>query len=323
MITQAVILAAGRGQRLNGHEVPKPLAMVGGRMLLRRTLDALAMAGVRDVGIVVGYRGDEIRQAFSAGHPELRITWIENPEWDKPNGVSLLKARWFLRGRAILLMADHIFCPDILKPLVGLDAKGEGTVLVVDPDIPRCYDLDDATKVLRSGDLIVDIGKNIPEYDAIDTGIFVISPLLLTELAKLDAPSLSEGVRRLAQRGLVRAHDIDGKLWQDVDTPEAKKHAEWLLRAYGQELRGRMPMDQSAALCMRVPSLEMAGAIVARLRQLGHEASVHGGEASGYFVRVVTKTGVADVGVVQASLVAITEEMLGIGTPSVGAVSVA
>jgi len=33
------------------------------------------------------------------------------------------------------------------------------------------------------------------------------------------------------------AHDIDGRLWQDVDTPETKKHTEWLLRAYGQELR--------------------------------------------------------------------------------------
>jgi len=45
MITQAVILAAGKGQRLNGHEVPKPLAYVGGVQLLRRTLRALAWFG--------------------------------------------------------------------------------------------------------------------------------------------------------------------------------------------------------------------------------------------------------------------------------------
>ncbi|MBI5482267.1 MAG: NTP transferase domain-containing protein [Deltaproteobacteria bacterium] len=269
MITQAVILAAGKGQRLNGHEVPKPLAMVGGRTLLRRALDSLGLAGVRDVGIVVGYRGVEIKAAFAGGHPEVRITWIENPDYDKPNGVSLLAARWFLKGRAFLLMADHVFCPDVLLPLANLDARGDATALVVDSDIARCYDLDDATKVLRSGDLVVDIGKQIPAFDGIDTGIFLISPRLVSELARLEAPSLSDGVRCLAHRGLVRAHDIDGRLWQDVDTPETRTHTEWLLRAYGQELRGRPPTDCDAAVCFRVASLKVANARACRRRAVG------------------------------------------------------
>ena len=312
MITQAIILAAGKGQRLNGHEVPKPLAMVGGRMLLRRALDSLAMNGVRDVGIVVGYRGEEIKAAFSEGHPEVRITWIDNPEYEKPNGVSLLAARWFLKGRAFLLMSDHVFCPDVLQPLTRLDAKGDATILVVDSDIDRCYDLDDATKVLRSGDLIADIGKEIPDYDAIDTGIFVISPLLVSELAKLESPSLSDGVRRLARRGLVRTHDIGGRLWQDVDTPETKKHTEWLLRAYGQELRGRTPLDGDAAVCFRVPSLEVAATVVTKLRQRGHDASVHGQGDAARWVRVTTAGGVVDATVLQAALTAATEGMLGL-----------
>ena len=310
MITQAIILAAGKGQRLNGHEVPKPLAMVGGRMLLRRALDSLAMNGVRDVGIVIGYRGEEIKAAFSEGHPEVRITWIENPEFEKPNGVSLLAARWFLKGRAFLLMSDHVFCPDVLQPLARLDAKGDATILVVDSDISRCYDLDDATKVLRSGDLIVDIGKEIPDYDSIDTGIFVISPLLVSELAKLEAPSLSDGVRRLARRGLVRTHEIAGRLWQDVDTPETKKHTEWLLRAYGQELRGRTPLDGDAAVCFRVSSLEVAATIVTRLRLRGHDATVHSAD-SARWVRVATPGGLVDSSVLQVVAAAAAEGELG------------
>jgi choline kinase len=286
--------------------------MVGGRMLLRRTLDSLAQAGVTDVGIVIGYRGEEIKAAFSEGHPEVRITWIENPDFDKPNGVSLLAARWFLKGRAFLLMSDHVFCPDVLQPLARLDAKGDATVLVVDSDIARCYDVDDATKVLRTGDLIVDIGKEIPDYDALDTGIFVISPLLVSELAKLEAPSLSDGVRRLARRGLVRAHDINGRLWQDVDTPETKKHTEWLLRAYGQELRGRTPLDNDAAVSFRVPSLEIAATIASGLRKRGHDATVHGNGDMAHWVRVATPGGVVDPGVLQAVLTAATEGMLGL-----------
>jgi len=311
MITQAIILAAGKGTRLNGHDVPKPLNMVGGRMLLRRTLDALAMNGVRDVGIVIGYRGEEIKAAFAEGHPEVRITWIENPEYDKPNGVSVLAARWFLKGRAFLLMSDHVFCPDALTPLARLDAKGDSTILVVDPDISRCYDLDDATKVLRSGDLIADIGKQIPDYDCIDTGIFVISPLLVSELAKLESPSLSDGVRRLARRGLVRTHDIAGRLWQDVDTPETKLHTEWLIRAYGQELRGPMPLDTDAAVCFRVASLEVAAAVVNRLRMRGQDATIHSSDQTRW-VRVATPGGAVDASVLQlvASVMAESERSL-------------
>jgi choline kinase len=312
MITQAIILAAGKGSRLNGHEVPKPLQVVGGRMLLRRTLDALAMNGVTDVGIVIGYRGEEIRAAFAGGHPQVRITWIENPEYEKPNGVSVLAARWFLKGRAFLLMSDHVFCPDVLQPLARLDAKGDATILAVDADIGRCYDLDDATKVLRSGDLIADIGKEIPEYDCIDTGIFVISPLLVNELAKLESPSLSDGVRRLARRGLVRTHEIDGRLWQDVDTPETKTHTEWLLRAYGQELRGPTPLDGDAAVCFRVPSLEVAATIASRLRQRGHDATVHGSGDATRWVRVAAPGGLVDASVLQVVLGAAADGLRGL-----------
>jgi len=248
MINQAIILAAGRGQRLNGHEVPKPLALVGGMPLLRRTLRSLAQQGVHDVGIVIGYRGDEIRAAFRSGEPGLRLTWIENPDWEQPNGVSVLAARWFLKGRSFLLMADHIFCPDVLAPLRRLDARGDGTVLVVDPDIARCFDLDDATKVRLRGEHIVAIGKELETYDALDTGIFVISPALMSELARLERPSLSDGVRALCGRGLVRGQDIAGRLWQDVDTPDAKRHAEWLLGAYGPDLRGAVPQIPEGAM---------------------------------------------------------------------------
>jgi choline kinase len=302
MITQAIILAAGRGQRLNGHEVPKPLAHVGGMPLLRRTLRALAQNGVNDVAIVIGYRGGEIRAAFPAGEEGQRLTWIENPEWEKPNGVSVLAARSFLKGRSFLLMSDHVFCPDVLAPLTRLDRRADGSILVVDPDIPRCFDLADATKVRRNGDLIVDIGKGIEEYDAIDTGIFVISPALMDELAALEAPSLSDGVRGLCRRGLMRAHDIGGRLWQDVDTPETKHHTEWLLRAYGPELRGRIPLDGDSAVTLRLETQQAAAACAEALIGRGIPASVVGQFGHGWCVRVGAPGGVADAALLANTL---------------------
>ena len=82
-------------------------------------------------------------------------------------------------------------------------------ILGVDPDIDRIFDIDDATKVRRCGDRIVEIGKEIEEYDAIDTGMFLCTPTLFEDLDRSSKDgdcSLSDGMRRLARdRAAARA----------------------------------------------------------------------------------------------------------------------
>ncbi len=98
---------------------------------------------------------------------------MENPDYHKSNGVSALKARNALHGNFLLLMADHIFEPETARTMVRQHLKPGEVILAVDPKIDRVFDLDDATKVRRCGDWIVDIGKDIAEYDALDTGMFL------------------------------------------------------------------------------------------------------------------------------------------------------
>jgi 2-aminoethylphosphonate-pyruvate transaminase len=43
-------------------------------------------------------------------------------------------------------------------------------------------------------------------------------------------------VQEAARRGLVRGLDVTGWVWQDIDAAEMRVHADWLLRAYGDEL---------------------------------------------------------------------------------------
>ena len=76
---KAIIVAAGRGRRLGAEteEIPKCMVKVAGRAILHRQLDALAAAGVDDVVVVRGYRGDKI--APPAGGPPLRF--VDNPDW--------------------------------------------------------------------------------------------------------------------------------------------------------------------------------------------------------------------------------------------------
>ena len=241
MITRALILAAGRGVRIDDPETPNCLARLGGVSLVQRTLRVLAKAGIRDVALSLGWQGAKIRAALSAqaaAHRALGLTlsFFDNPAWDGPNGLSVLAARACVTERTLLVMADQIAAPSLVAALCRLPASGDETVLCVDRDLARVFDIDDATKVKLRGTSVVAIGKQLAAADAVSAGLFVMSPGLLEALDARATPSLTEGVQIAADRGLVQAHDVGRELWQDVDSPEMRHHAEWLLRVYGDEL---------------------------------------------------------------------------------------
>jgi 2-aminoethylphosphonate-pyruvate transaminase len=243
MITRALILAAGKGIKVGDHAGPNCLATVGDLTLIERTLSVLGGLGIQKVGIVIGYEGERLRKHVTASSRvpaamKRAITFFENAAFERPNGLSVLAARDFVTERTLLVMADQIAAPGLVRELVAAPAAGDKTVLCVDRDLARVFDIDDATKVELAGDGIVKIGKGLRagSYQAVSAGLFVMSPTLVDALAGLPEPSLTQGVQAAAERGLVVAHDVAGKPWQDVDAPEMKHHAEWLLRVYGDEL---------------------------------------------------------------------------------------
>jgi choline kinase len=206
------------------------LVQFQGRPILEHIMRRAQQAWIDEFVIVLGYRGDLIRNWVERHWTgRARITLVENPDYHKSNGVSALKARNALRHNFLLLMADHLFEPETARMMIRQRLAPGEVILGVDPKIDGIFDIDDATKVRRIGDRIVDIGKDIPEYDAIDTGMFLCTPALFDELdaaSKDGNCSLSDGMRRLASRGRLGAFEIGDARWHDLDTPEAFAHAE-------------------------------------------------------------------------------------------------
>jgi len=231
-VSQCLILAAGNGSRIASLSggIPKPLVPLRGVPLLEHVMMSSQEAGIRQFVIVAGYRADLIRRWFTARSLNgISVTWIENLEYQKSNGVSALAAKKELRNAFLLLMADHIFEPKTAKALLQQPLGDDEVILAVDSKLDRVFDLEDATKVRREGNQIVEIGKNLPRYDALDTGMFLCSPALFNNLesAKKDGDcSLSDGMRQLAREQKLAAFDIGDAHWQDVDSPEALAHAE-------------------------------------------------------------------------------------------------
>src|SRR5271165_6828042 len=231
-VKECLILAAGNGTRIRAASgfLPKPLVEFRGKPLLEHIVMNARRAGIERFTVVVGYRSDLIRAWFAQHWLEgIPVHFVENPDYHKQNGVSALKAKGVIRSDFLLLMADHIFEPRTAGLLLNQPLATGDVILAVDSRIHEVFDLDDATKIRRSGTHIVDIGKEIPRYDALDTGMFLCSPLLfetLQSVMKNGDCSLSDGMRRLAAQSRFHAFDIGDAEWQDVDTPEALAHAD-------------------------------------------------------------------------------------------------
>lgn len=229
---ECLILAAGNGLRLKplSLRIPKPLVRVDGKPLLEHVILSAEEAGTNTFLIVVGDRAELVRRHFATKScPWRTLRWVENPEYEKENGVSALQARNLLREPFLLLMGDHLFEPRTAKALLKQPLQKGEVVLAVDRKLDRIFDLEDATKVRLQGDLVTDIGKEIAPYDAVDTGMFLCSHGLFEALQtslKDGNCSLSDGMRHLARHRRLRAFDIGEGYWVDVDTPQALVYAE-------------------------------------------------------------------------------------------------
>lgn len=255
-VTDAVILMAGVGSRLGsaGNAIAKPLVQIAGQPLICYTLAALKRAGVTTVHAVMGANSDRLREAVLPLMPRsMRLNVIVNHEWQKQNGVSVLAAAPHVRAPFFLTMGDHLFEYAILEALIA-SGPPSALKLALDRKIESVFDLDDAMKVQTDGDQIVAIAKTLPQYNAIDTGVFLCEAEIFAylERAKRDRDcSLADGVRLMAADRKAHAVDVGDAWWQDVDTPEMLARAEQesarLLRDGGRRLPQESVAGESGA----------------------------------------------------------------------------
>jgi CDP-L-myo-inositol myo-inositolphosphotransferase len=233
-VTKAVIIAAGNGSRLQGYQngSPKPLVKVAGLPLLERVIQSARKNGIREFVIVIGYQAALIRKSIDARKLGVKITWVRNTDWRKPNGVSVLKAERFVKDKFLLFMSDHVVDPGIIGWLKKHKLGDDRGILCVDRRLDQVQNLDDATKVRTANDRMINLGKSLTDFNAIDVGVFMLTPALFDALRKSQEEgdeTLSGGIRVLARASKMRTLDIGDSYWQDVDTVPDIGHADRIL----------------------------------------------------------------------------------------------
>jgi len=238
MSTKAVILAAGSGERLikEGLSVPKPLISVGGLSTVERTIRTAFKAGVTECIVVLGAKADVIKAAVAPRLERFPVRWVTNLAWESGNGSSVLAARPFIQpgDHFVILMADHLIFASTLRTFINSAKHAPGCVMAVDYKKGLLIDPDDATKVRVSGAQIMELGKQLSPFDAIDTGVSMCTTAIfdaVEEGAKATPGNVSHtgGMRVMAAKGHLAWHDIGSDRWEDVDSLGAHKAAEDLL----------------------------------------------------------------------------------------------
>lgn len=225
---KAVVLAAGRGSRLRQltETRPKALVEIAGRPILEWTLDAVRAAGIRDVLVVRGYRGETLTGPFDT---------VDNPDWERSNMVvSLLAADGWLRQDAcIVSYADIVFAAEHVR-----------TLAAVDSDIAITYDrlwrelwlerfadpLADAETFRTEDGRLVEIGRRAETVEDIAgqyMGLLKITPEGWRTIRALVDNLPADAVNRLDMTGLlarlievgtrIATVPVDGR-WCEVDS---------------------------------------------------------------------------------------------------------
>jgi choline kinase len=153
--TRAVILAAGRGRRLEpmGWNKPKCLLEFGGRTLLARMLDAIASHGIRRIVVVVGYQRALVEEEAARS---VSCMFVENRAFETTNTIhSLWLALAHLGDDYLYFNADILFDPAIVTAVLS----GRRTRLAV--DVKPCGS-EEVKVIVDAEDRITRIGKTLP-----------------------------------------------------------------------------------------------------------------------------------------------------------------
>jgi choline kinase len=231
---EALIIAAGFGSRLRDISASKPLTPIAGIPLLELGVRQAAAAGATRVVVVTGHEAEAVEAALPvlADRAGLAVVAQRVDDWSKPNGFSVMAGAARIDGDYLLMMADHIFSAVIIKRLAGEAAADRGVTLAIDRRVTSpLIDPHDATWVRTdAAGRIRAIGKIIPEYDAVDCGVFLATPELAAAIGEAVAAgkpgSLSDGMQRLADQGRAATMDVGEAWWLDVDDPRAHALAE-------------------------------------------------------------------------------------------------
>ena len=210
---QAVILAAGEGQRLRPFTATRPKVMlsIADKPILQYVVEALAQNGIRNLVIVIGYRREEVFDYMGSGERfGVDITYITQ-EKQLGTAHALAQAKGVTEDEFLVLPGDNLIEADAIARFVAVKPEA---VLVKRVDNPARYGVVTIAKGMVKG--IVEKPKEA-KSNVVSTGTYAFSKQIFDFIEpELDIPDVLNNM--IAQGKHLRARETDGT-WLDVVYP--------------------------------------------------------------------------------------------------------
>jgi glucose-1-phosphate thymidylyltransferase len=232
---KGLILSGGKGTRLRPltYTSAKQLVPVANKPVLFYGIEALAAAGIRDIGIVVGDTKEEIRTAVGDGSRwNVKVTYIEQ---DAPRGLAhavLISETFMGRDPFVMYLGDNLLnrgINEFVEEFVR-EAPAAQILLTRVPD-PQMFGVAE----LEQGRVVRLVEKpKEPRSDLALVGVYMFSPAVFESVKRIK-PSfrneleITDAIQDLIDRGLaVRPHLVQG-WWKDTGKLEDMLEANRLI----------------------------------------------------------------------------------------------
>ncbi len=210
---QAVILAAGEGQRLRPFTVTKPKVMlaIADRPILQYVVESLAQNGIRNIVLVVGYRREQIFDYMGAGERfGVGITYVTQ-ERQVGTAHALAQAKDAVESEFLVVHGDKLIEADTIAQFVTVK--------------PNAVLVKKVANAARYGVVTIESGvvKEIVEKprdakgNIINAGIYVFSREIFDFMeGELNIPDV---INKMAAQGYTISAQETGGVWLDVVYP--------------------------------------------------------------------------------------------------------
>ena len=227
-ITKAVLLAAGRGTRMREltNELPKPMLVVQGRPILQHIIEGLRQAQIRELLLIVGWRGAMVREFFGDGARfDVRLSYATQVVQDGTGKVVEL-ARDFCADDPFLLSYGDILVEASNYQCLAAPANDVEAII----SVKRNEDVSQGGAVFvndkfETTDLREKPCPGEPTSPWYNAGVYMFRRSIFDFIARLERSprgefELTDAVRDLARAGRkVQALELTGN-WADVRDPE-------------------------------------------------------------------------------------------------------
>lgn len=232
---QALMLAAGMGSRLGKYtgNNTKCMLNVAGKRLIDRAIESVILAGIKKFIIVIGYKGDNLRNYIIENYKNsgIEFIFIDNKDYAKTNNIySFYMAKEYLFEDDTLLMeSDLIFDERLISEMLKdsapnlvavekYDSWMDGTVVTIDNDkniTQFISKVDMDIKLLGNYYKTVNVYKFSKEFSRT-----TYIPFLEAYMSAYGMNSYYETVLKVVahlEKSSLKAFDMNGMPWYEID----------------------------------------------------------------------------------------------------------